>query len=202
MANATANYGLVPYKNLYGSSFPVMDCHVAVGYGTALFVGDPVILAGSGAPLTAQPTIQIAIGSEGTPSTNLFGVITNVSPVGPDSLNVVGSAASTAASIQVVPCLPGMIFRVNCNDDAGLALNDIGNGFDLVLGTGDSLTGRSGWALDDNTGATTGTQVRLLGFDNRSDNTWSTTLATATNDVDALIVIAQSFWHNDMGAGI
>ena len=207
MANASANYGLVPYKNLNGTAFATMSCHTAVGLNQALFVGDPVILAGSGAPLTAEPTVTIAVGAAGTPSTNLFGVVVGVSAVGPDSLNTLGAPAVTANTVQVVPFLPGYIMRCNhanaAESTGGFALNDIGLGYDLRAAAGDTLTGKSGWFLDDTTGeATTATQTRLIGFDNRPDNTWSTTLATDTDDIDVLVVVAQSFWYSDMGAGV
>ena len=201
MANATANYGLVPYMNLQTGStfFPSITCHTAVGYSTALFIGDPVILAGSGSPLNADPTVKIAVEAS---STNLFGVVVGVDATGPDGLSTKHSAADTATTVQVVPFLPGYLFRINSNDDSSLSLNEIGLGFDLKSGTGDSLTGRSGWSLDDNTGATTGVQLRLIRFDDRPDNTWSATLATTTADLDCIVAVAESFWIGDMGAGI
>jgi len=204
MANATANYGLVPYMNLQTGStfFPSITCHTALLYGTALFIGDPVLLAGSGSPNNADPTVKIAIGSAGTESTNLFGVIVGVDATGPESLNSTHSLASTATTVQVVPFLPGYLFRINSNDDSSLSLNEIGLGFDLIAGAGDALTGRSGWALDDDASGTTGRQLRLIRFDDRPDNTWSTTLATVTADLDCIVAVAESFWIGDMAAGI
>jgi len=211
MANATANYGLVPVRYLGGpGGLPQnIECVVAAGYGASiLYVGDPVILAGSGDPGTGMPTVQIAVGAEGSPSENLFGTIMGVSAEGPDSLNVLGSPVSTRSILQVCPFLPGLILRINHKTSgsasaSAISLNDIGRGKDLRLGAGDSLTGKSGWVMDDTTGdATTGTQLRLIAFDNRTDNEFSSTVSTDTANVDCLVVVAQSFWYSDMGAGI
>jgi len=202
MANATADYGLVPYKNLNGAGFSYIEAVALAAYSTDLFVGDPVILGGDG--LLSKPSVVIAVGSAGTESTNIFGVITGFTSAGPDSLNTLYGAADTARTVQIVPALPGTLFRVNASNTTGVNPADLGNGFDLVAGSGDTLTGRSGWALDvgedNNAGATTGRQCRLVGFDNRPDNAIGAS-GTDTANVDCIVTFAESFWHTG-GAGV
>ena len=192
MANATADYGFVPVKSLVGE-IRTIRCAVAAGYGVALFVGDPVELAGSG--FNAHPTIQVSAAA----NVNTFGVVVGFEATGPDSLTTQHSLASTAGTAIVVPTLPGTIFRVNSSNTTGARLDDIGLRFDHVAGTGDSLTGKSGYALDLGDDATAGSatenQWLLIGFDDRVDNEYSTTVTTDTANIDLLVVCAESTWH-------
>lgn len=204
MANATADYGLVPYYSLSGGGLPpAIKCVALSTYATDLFVGDPVILAGS-ADQEGRPSVNIAVGSEGTESTGIFGVIMGFKPVGPDSLNTIYGVASTTRVLVVMPALPHVVFRVNSSNTTGPNPNDIGLGFDLVSGSGDTLTGRSGWALDigdDNqAGASTG-QVRLVGFDNRPDNEIGAA-GTDTPNIDCLVTFAESYWNSAPSTGV
>jgi len=198
MANVSQDYGFVPVDTLSGEIRKI-ECSKAAGLNEAHFVGDPVKLAGSG-DTSGRPTVQIADAGDA----NIFGVIVGIKATGPDGLATLSSAASTAATLIVVPTLPGTVFRVNASNTTGARLDDIGLGFDHVATAGDTLTGRSNYALDvgedASAGATTGRQWRVIGFDRRPDNEFSTTVTTDTADVDLLVVCAESFWHTG-GAG-
>lgn len=199
MANATASYGFVPVKSLLGE-IRTMRCSIAAGYGTALYVGDPVSLDGSG--VGTYPTIRVAPADSST--VNVFGVIVGFEATGPDGLATLYSPASTAGTAIVVPTLPGTIFRVNAGSVASnsAALNDIGMRHDHILGAGDTLTGKSGVYLDmggTTAQSATGNAWLLIGFDNRPDNEYSTTAATDTDNVDLLVTCVESSWANGNG---
>lgn len=204
MANAAKDYGLIPIRSLTGGGLPpAIRCVALSGYGTNLFIGDPVILAGSG-DTSGRPSVNIAIGSEGSESTGIFGVITGFTPQNPDSLNVNYGAASTTRILTVIPALPTVVFRVNASNTTGPNPNDIGYGFDLVLGSGDTLTGKSGWALDvgeDNQAGATSGQCRLIGFSNRADNAIGAA-ATDTPNIDCEVVIIESYWNTAPTEGV
>ena len=197
MANAAKDYGLIFSHSLYGTGMPTaIKCVALDTYNTALYVGDPVVLGGSG-DIYGRPNVNIAVGSEGTESTNIFGVISGILPTGPDSLSTLYGVVSTTRILLVIPVLPGTVWRVNASNTTGANPNDLGYGFDLVAGSGSTLTGQSGWALDvgeDNqVGATSG-QVRLIGFDHRPDNT-ITAAGTDSPNVDCLVVFNESYWQ-------
>ena len=204
MANATADYGLVPVRSLTGGGLPpCVRCVALSGYAVALFRGDPVILAGSG-DTSGRPNVNIAIGSEGTESTGIYGVIMGFKATDPDSLSTTHGLASTTRVLLVMPALPTVVFRVNSSNTTGPNPNDIGYGFDLVLGSGDALTGQSGWALDvgedTQIGATSG-QTRLIGFSDRPDNTIGAA-GTDTANIDCEVVIIESYWNTAPTEGV
>lgn len=204
MANAAVDYGLVPLYSLGGGGLPpAIKCVALSGYATALYIGDPVILAGSG-DIYGRPSVNIAIGSEGTESEGIYGVITGIEPRNPDSLNVLYGAASTTRILTVIPALPTVVFRVNASNTTGANPNDLGYGFDLVAGSGSTLTGKSGWALDvgeDNqVGATSG-QCRLIGFDHRPDNAIGAA-GTDTANIACLVTILESYWNTAPTQGV
>jgi len=198
MANATADYGFTPVK-AYSGELRQIRCAVAAGYGTALFVGDPVSLDGSG--FNGRPTVRVA--PDDTSTVMIFGVIVGFEATGPDSLTTLHSLASTADTVIVQPTLPGVVFRVNTSGATGASQNDIGLRFDHVATAGTALTGRSNYALDMGDDATAGSATSngwlLIGFDDRPDNEYSTTLATDTINIDLLVTCVESSWANGNG---
>jgi len=200
MANQTAAYGFVPMYHLSGE-IRMIECSKAAGLGEAHFVGDPVKMAGS-ADSEGRPTVQVADAADAT----IFGVIKGIKPVGPDSLNVLKSPASTAATLIVVPATAEMVFRVNAEGATGAALNDVGLTYDHVTTAGDALTGRSDYEIDVGEGggdapATTGRQWRCIGFDRRPDNEFSATVSTNTPNVDMLVTCVESVWNGQAATG-
>lgn len=204
MANPAKDYGLVPVRSLTGGGLPPAIKAVALSsYDTNLFIGDPVILGGSG-DQSGRPSVEIAVGSEGSESTGIYGVIMGFMAQDPDSLNVNYGAASTTRILTVMPALPTVVFRVNASNTTGPNPNDIGHGFDLVLGSGDTLTGKSGWALDvgeDNQAGATSGQTRLIGFSNRADNEIGAA-GTDTPNIDCEVVILESYWNTAPTEGV
>jgi hypothetical protein len=193
MANATANYGFAYERSMFGPEPVQIRCAVAAAYGTAIFVGDPVKMAGSA--FEGFATVIVAAAGDAV----IYGIVTGVESDGPDGLSTLHSLASTANFVTVMPTGPGVVFRVNAT--AGASQNDVGLLFDHIASAGNTATGRSGYALDvDEAGATTGRQWRVESMATRPDNTFSATLATDTADVDLLVTCHESTYTG--GAGV
>lgn len=173
MANTNVAFGLKPIRHANGSvytgSFNIYS--IPASDSTALYVGDPVIIAGS-ADADGVPTATRATAAGGA---YISGVVVGFSPVlgagasGRDSTTY--RAASTARYAYVADS-PDLIFEVQEDAVGGaLAATDVGLNADLIAGSGSTLTGRSGWQLDTSTKATTNTlQLRIVRFVPRIDN--------------------------------
>jgi len=193
MANATADYGFAYVKSHSGEP-KAIGCAVLTA-GTDLYVGDPVILSGTG-DSSGRPSITRAAAQ--TTTVNVFGVVQGFKATGTDNLSK--QYSDSADTVIVLPTTPGSIWRVN-SDSA--SLDDIGLRFDHIVAAGSSLTGRSGYYLDVNTttaGSATSNCWMLVGFDRRPDNEFSTTVSTDTDDVDCLVMCVESVWLTGGGA--
>jgi hypothetical protein len=163
MANANTPFGLKPVK-MQGSgvlSGGLETMYVPASDSTALFIGDPVIKAGS-ADANGIPSVTRAATT---------GAITGVvQGFLPDATGTVpkSRAASTAAYV-LVSTDPNMVYEIQ--NAAGLTAADVGLNANLASGSGSTVTGLSGFQLDDATKATTSTlQLKILGAPQRPDN--------------------------------
>lgn len=202
MANVAKDYGLVPVGTFSGQPVPIRTV-VALSGASALGVGDPVIPGGSG-DTSGRMSVDIAVGSEGTESTNIYGVVVGIQASGPDNLLTYAGATGSERIVQIALATHDVIFRVNSSNTTGPNPQDIGLGFDLVLGSVDTLTGKSGWALDvgeDNQAGASSGQVRLIGFDNRPDNEIGAA-GTDTANIDCLVVFAESYFQSAVAGGV
>ena len=151
MANVDAAFGMRPVRHLNGNPWNggTMRCYISASYGTALFVGDPVVLE----PLNASrgltvrcPTINAATGTTGT---YIFGVITSFEP-NPDNLTQKHNPLSTERYCNV--CVdPDVIYQIQDNADSAMTKADIGGNCDLEMNAGDAITGLSGVELNSDT---------------------------------------------------
>ncbi len=192
MANATADYGFSYVRSYYGPEPANIEC-AALTAADNLFVGDPVKLSGTG-DSQGRPSITVAAAGD-----MVFGIVEGVKATGPDNLNK--QFSNSADTIFVKPTLSGVVFRVNAGGATGAKLDNIGLRLDHLAGSGDTLTGRSGYSLDMSEGAgsesTVENQWLVIGFDRRPDNEFSTTVSTDTIDVDLLVVCLESTWLQD-----
>lgn len=167
MPNANAPAGLRPVRHRNGAPYngAATRYAVAAADATALFIGDPVILAGS-ADADGVATVVRATAAGGA---FMLGPVVSVEPETRDSLPY--RAASTARYVYVADD-PDLVFEIQEDAVGGaLAAADVGLNADLVAGTGSTITGLSGFQLDTSTKATTATlQLRILGFSQRVDN--------------------------------
>lgn len=156
-------FGLKPVRYKDGSVYngAANVYFVPATDATALFVGDPVIIAGSG-DVEGVPTITRAAAGD-----RITGVVVGftsnpASTAGSDTAMTVGYRAASTADYVLVADDPTLLFEVTEDAVGGaLAVADIGNNADLVAGNGSTYTKLSGYALDSSTKATTTAQVRI-----------------------------------------
>lgn len=168
MANVNAPFGLRPVKKLSSSvqNMGANPYYVPSTYGTALYVGDPVVKTGTantsaflGYEAGTLPEINKSTAGTGNAST---GVIVGFS-VDPNGLSNQYNPASTARIVWVLDD-PNAEFEIQDDGTATLAATDVGANFNMVFSTaGSTTTGQSGVQLAANSTATTSTlQLNLL----------------------------------------
>ncbi|WP_299477008.1 hypothetical protein [uncultured Paracoccus sp.] len=167
MANADTPFGLRPVRHRNGAPYngAATRYYVPASDSTALFIGDPVIFAGS-ADANGVASVTRASAAGGA---YMLGPVVAVEPVTADSLPY--RAASTERYVWVADD-PDLVFEIQEDSVGGaLAAADIGLNADIVIAAGSTATGRSGVELDTSTKATTNTlQLRILGLVQRPDN--------------------------------
>jgi hypothetical protein len=158
MANIDFPRGLQPWKKLEQANYYT----VASDYGTAVYIGDPVIASGTNRNVT--------LATAGTGNKVLGAVIgvydTNMLPLS-------YLPASTGGYVLVADH-PDQVFVAQGDGAVSyLDINDCNGNINLVSGTGSSVNYRSGWELDDSDtgGNTAGDQIRLIKPVQSADNT-------------------------------
>lgn len=169
MANANAPSGLNPVRYLsgapYNGAFNIYS--VAAAYGTAIYVGDPVVDIGTSqtnADGSITKDVQLAATTD-----VMTGVVVAVLPVTRSS--TVYREASTYRLLAVADD-PNLLFEVQ-EGTGGTALtaNDAGLNISFAAGTGSTTTGKSGLTIDNATEATTNTlALKIITPVNRPDN--------------------------------
>lgn len=192
MANADTPFGLRPVAMADGSPYSasIRAYSTAAGDGTAIFLGDPVIL--SGTSQTIDGVIYADVDQAATGDV-IAGVVVGVKPVTRDSLTY--RAASTQR-IVYVETGPNVIFEIQeVSGGTALAAADIGLNANFVVGSGSTTTGMSGVELNNSGEATTNTlDLKIVGFVNRADN-------EIGEHAKWLVQINRSQWSNQV-AGI
>jgi len=175
MANSNRPSGFTPVGYLNGAPWngKARLYSIAASYGTALYIGDPVISSGT-ADANGVPGIAI-----GATTGALRGVIVGLGKyegtiANPSNLDITYRPASDPSVwYAMVADDPNTIFRIQEKSGTQqLAAADIGLNTIPVSGAGNGYI--SGWLLSsytDATPATTATlQLRLLGLVRRPDN--------------------------------
>ena len=167
MANVSRINGLKPVKHTTGAPYngQFNKYFIASGNGTATFVGDLVKLAGSASADGYPTVIQAAAGD--TP----VGVVVGFEKDPADLNTPIYRRASTNRVVFVADS-PDLICEVQEDAVGGaLAVTNVGQNADVVVGSGSTVTGASGVQLDSSTANTTSTLVlRIVGFADRADN--------------------------------
>lgn len=168
MANSDIVRGLQPVSNAYGGAYTggARVYSTASGDGTAIYVGDPVKLAGTSQVINGQTYADIAQGAVGNV---LVGVVIGVLADTRDSL--VYRAASTVRRLLVVDD-PNALFEIQeVSGGTALTANDIGLNAPFVVGSGSTVTGYSGVELNNVGEATTNTlDLKIIGLVPRENN--------------------------------
>jgi len=194
MANVDSPFGLRPIRMKDGSPYngSAVPMYIASGYGTALFIGDPVIKVAGGSNTAAvtlpgvgsfgigtMPNVQKALAG----STDLIaGVIVGFAASPTSGLENQYNPASTER-IAYVCNNPDVIFEVQA--DGAVAAASMGlNGNLIFTHSGSTASGLSGVELDttsESPAADATFQLVILQAANRDDN--DTTLTHAKVEV-------------------
>jgi hypothetical protein len=193
MANVDSPKGLVPVRHLLGVpvNMAVVPCYIASSYGTALFIGDPVIKVAGGSntanetapgagsfPIGTLPNIEKATAGDGN---RISGVIVGFAP-NPSNLEQKHNPASTER-IAYVNMDPFTVYEIQA--DGAIPAASIGlNAVLIYTHSGSTTTGLSGVELDttsDVPAADASNQLLILRAVNREDN--DTTLTHAKVEV-------------------
>ena len=149
MANNNAPYGLLPFQSAVGaaSNFEHVIKPIAYNDTTKIYTGDPVKLLNTGyiaqwsAATDAKFFAGVFAGCTYLSSSQGKMVQANFWP-GAD----VASTAQDSISATIIPCGMGAaagLFRIQ-SDATGIAFADINLNAEITVGTGNTLTGRSG----------------------------------------------------------
>ena len=175
MANTNKPQGLLPVQYLNGAAWngQARIYSIPASYGTALYLGDPVISGGS-ADVNGVPSIAI-YGGTGAIRGVIVGLgLGETMMANPANLNLAYRPASDPSVwYAMVVDDPNVIFEVQENaNGTQLAAGDIGMNTVLKSGTGNGFV--SGWLLSSATDATPATTatlaVRLMGLRRTADN--------------------------------
>lgn len=168
MPNSNAPTGLTPRRYRNGS--PWMGAcrryfHEAAD-ATALFVGDPVIISGSGDSDGTPSCTRATAGGGG----RITGVVVGFDPA--PAVNAAGFGAASTAFYVLVADDPELLFEVQEDGVGGnLTAANIGQNIDLIAAAGNTFTKQSGFMIDSSTAAVTATlQMRIVQFEQRADN--------------------------------
>ena len=148
MANAVAYFGLKPVRHLNGSPWngQVVKCYIPSTDGNAMYMGDPVDLAGSGDTTGACATVALASMAATVPA---VGVIVAFEP-DPTDLTLTYRKASTNRYCYV--CMsPDTIYEVCAGPTSAVPVTSIGLNAVMHSGSGSTVTGLSGMYMDDGT---------------------------------------------------
>lgn len=176
MANSDAPFGLRPMRHRNGAHYngAANPYYVPSSYGTALFIGDPVVKTGTSNTSAVGefqpgtlPEVNKATAGDGNAITGV--VVGFKSPTPEDNDNVYNPASTER--IALVCDDPDVVFEIQA--DGTLAATDVGlNAVLIYTNSGDTNTGLSGVELDttsDVPAADASNQLTIQRFVNRGD---------------------------------
>jgi hypothetical protein len=160
MANPNTPRGLVPLRDAGSKphSGGVEMFYVPASDGTALYIGDPVVKAGS------ADANGVASVTRATAGAAITGVVQGFKPDG--TTNMAGYRAASTAAYVLVNTDPDTLYEIQEDSVGGaLAAADIGLNADFIVAAGNAYTKRSGVMLDTSTKATTATlPLKIMGL--------------------------------------
>lgn len=165
MANGDTAFGLKPVRMLDGTPFTgsVDMFYVPSSNGTALYVGDPVKLAGS------ADSAGVASVTHCAAADTITGAVVGFADVASMEL---GYGAASTARYPLVAHGQDILFEIQEDSDgAALTADEVGLNAQIIVAAGSAYTKRSGVELDSSSAAVTATHgLRIRGFAQRPDN--------------------------------
>lgn len=168
MANVNNPTGFSPVRYVSGAPYngAVNKYTVAAGYGTAIYIGDPVVDIGTSQTINGvvMKDVQLAATTD-----VITGIVVAVEADTRDSL--IYRAASTLRTLLVADD-PNLLFEIQeGTGGTPLTANDLGLNVSFAAGTPSTVTGMSGANVDNSTEATTNTlALKLIGVSSRPNN--------------------------------
>jgi len=160
MANVNRPAGLLPTRHASGGTPQRSGGYtIASGLAQNLFKGDPVTLTGTDRNIT--------IGAAGGPYIGVFAGVKYVDQNGEVQFRPRWPSGQVATEIEAfVYDDPMQEFVVQADNGGGaIAAAQVGLNANLLAGSGNTFTGRSGWQLDTSSAATTATlAAKILGL--------------------------------------
>lgn len=167
MANANVAFGLKPVADAAGTPYngSLEQVYHQASDGTALYIGDPVVIDGS-----SDPTLCYRSVIRATAGGSITGVVQGFLPDG--TTNMVGYGAASTGYYLLICSDPDALFEIQEDSVGGaLAAADIGLNASFIAAAGSAYTKRSGAMLDTSTKATTATlELKIKGIVARPDN--------------------------------
>jgi hypothetical protein len=164
MANANTPFGLKPLRGAASEphSGGLEMFHVPASDATALYIGDPVVKAGS------SDAAGIATVARAVAAGPITGVVQGFVPDG--TTNMVGYRAASTAAYVLVNTNPDDLYEIQ--DTAGtIAAADIGLNANMTINAGNAYSKRSGVIIDPATKAATATlALKIVGVSPRPGN--------------------------------
>jgi hypothetical protein len=175
MANANAPFGLRPYSYRNGNPYAgaVRTYWVSPSYGSAIYLGDPVIPTGT-SDANGIPGVQLATAGAGTYTVGpMQGITNNAGPliITLQQTQSVYLPANTGGYIYVADD-PTLLFCIQENSSpSALSVNAASENAAMTAGSGGStISGQSSWQVDSNTAQTGASQLRLIQLLQEADN--------------------------------
>jgi hypothetical protein len=155
MANIDAARGLVPVRHQNGAEITSNGYPIASGYATAIYAGDPVIMAADGTIQQALPASAANLG--------VFAGVKYTLGSGEIKYSSYWPAGTVATNIEaLVYDDPYIIFEIQ-SDATGAVAADVGQLANVEIVAGNALIGRSKTNLDISAlTAATGKSLRIL----------------------------------------
>lgn len=159
MANSNSPKGFIPLYNRGTSFIPTSRFRIPSSDSTAVYIGDPVILAGTSDAKGIPDVIRATAGA----TNYVTGVVVSVEAVTNDS--TVYRAASTERYVYVSNH-PDTIYAIQGDASATPATGDVGNNADFTFTVaGETVYGNSGAQISTTSIDTDATkQLRIVGF--------------------------------------
>jgi len=169
MANTSRINGFRPVKFVTGAPYAGQYniYTLLAADGTATFVGDLVKLSGTADATGGYPSVAQAAAGDA-----VIGAVVGF-VVDPTNLNTPQYRVASTLRYVMVADAPGLVYE--CEADGGgaeLAITDVGRAANILVGSGSTVTGRSGMELDSSTAATNTSTfpLKVFGFSQRVDN--------------------------------
>lgn len=181
--------GLVPVGNLNQSTatfgIAAMPQQIASGYGSNIFLNDPVtriqngtiarLTPSGGSPLVGYPALGVFKGATYINQQGIPNLAISESGIPYWRANTI-TQSGTYANAEILGLDPNTLYSIQTNSSTGIPLSSNGSNANITMGTGNASTGISTAALDQSTIANNQAtyNLKIWSYDNGAQfNYWS-----------------------------